>query len=62
LVNGVLTAIPIVWYNNDYNLGVRLTTIPIEDTMYSMLMLLLTITAYEFLKRRKRKQKNTLVV
>jgi lycopene cyclase domain-containing protein len=62
LVNGVLTAIPIVWYNNSYNLGVRLTTIPIEDTMYSMLMLLLTVSVYEFLKRRKRKQKNALVV
>ena len=62
LVNGVLTAIPIVWYNNNYNLGLRLTTIPIEDTMYSMLMLLLTITVYEYLKRRKQKQINTLVV
>jgi hypothetical protein len=41
---------------------VRLTTIPIEDTMYSMLMLLLTVSVYEFLKRRKRKQKNALVV
>jgi lycopene cyclase domain-containing protein len=62
LVNGVLTALPVVWYNNNYNLGVRLTTIPIEDTMYSMLMLLLTISVYELLRRRKPKQKNTLVV
>lgn len=53
LVNGVLTALPVVWYNNDYNLGVRLTTIPIEDTMYSMVMLLITITAYEYFQRRK---------
>ena len=56
IVNGVLTAIPIVWYNNAYNVGIRLTTIPIEDTMYSMLMLLITITIYEYLKRKNLKQ------
>ena len=52
VVNGVLTALPIVWYNNDHNLGIRLTTIPIEDTMYSMVMLLITITAFEFFRRK----------
>lgn len=62
LINGVLTALPVVWYNNNYNLGMRLTTIPIEDTMYSMLMLLLTISVYEVLRRRKLKQNNTLIV
>lgn len=55
LVNGVLTALPVVWYNNNHNLGIRLTTIPIEDTIYSMVMLLITITAYEYF-RRPRKQ------
>lgn len=54
LVNGILTAIPIVWYNNHYNLGHRLYTIPVEDAWYSMLLLLLPVTAYEFfLSRRK---------
>jgi lycopene cyclase domain-containing protein len=52
LVNGVLTAIPIVWYNNTYNLGIRLYTIPVEDAAYSMGMLLLTITVYEGPKAR----------
>ncbi|MGV3504118.1 MAG: lycopene cyclase domain-containing protein [Adhaeribacter sp.] len=55
LVNGVLTAIPIVWYADAYNLGIRLYTIPAEDTLYSMAMLLLTITAYEWGKRRNTK-------
>ncbi|WP_347156468.1 lycopene cyclase domain-containing protein [Pontibacter chitinilyticus] len=53
LVNGVLTYLPVVWYNNRYNLGIRLVSIPIEDVLYSMLMLLLTISIYEGILRRK---------
>lgn len=53
LVNGVLTYLPIVWYNNTYNLGLRIVSIPVEDTMYSMLMLLVTISLYEGIKQRK---------
>lgn len=53
LVNGVLTYLPIVRYNNDYNLGLRIFTIPIEDSMYSMLMLLLTISIYEGIRSRR---------
>ncbi|TXK44461.1 lycopene cyclase domain-containing protein [Pontibacter qinzhouensis] len=56
LVNGVLTYLPIVWYNNDYNLGLRIVSIPVEDTMYSMLMLLLTISVYEKLRQRQTKK------
>ncbi|ARS35901.1 lycopene cyclase domain-containing protein [Pontibacter actiniarum] len=54
LVNGVLTYLPIVWYNDSFNLGLRIVSIPVEDTMYSMLMLLLTISVYEALRQRKR--------
>jgi lycopene cyclase domain-containing protein len=53
LVNGVLTAVPIVWYNDQHNLSLRIGTIPVEDTLYSMLLLLLTITLYEWFKRKK---------
>jgi lycopene cyclase domain-containing protein len=52
LVNGVLTYLPVVVYNDAYNLGLRIVTIPVEDTMYSMLMLLLTISVYEGLRQR----------
>jgi lycopene cyclase domain-containing protein len=51
LVNGILTGWlldePIVWYNNAENLGVRLNTIPIEDSQYLLFFLLLTLTFYE---------------
>lgn len=51
LMNGILTGWllpePIVWYNNAENLGIRMNTIPIEDSQYLLFFLLLTITFYE---------------
>lgn len=47
VVNGILTAIPIVLYNNAENCGVRLYTIPIEDSMYSYVLLLMNSTIFE---------------
>jgi len=51
LVNGILTGWlldePIVWYNDAENLGIRINTIPIEDSVYLLFFLLLTITFYE---------------
>lgn len=56
LVNGILTGWllpePIVWYNDAENLGLRLNTIPIEDSMYLLFFLLLVTTFYE--RRLKR--------
>lgn len=56
IVNGILTGTilnePIVWYNNNENIGLRLGTIPVEDTIYSLLMLLTTTHFYEYFKSK----------
>lgn len=52
VVNGILTALPVVWYNDAHNLGIRLYTIPLDDTVYCMLLLLGNITIYEFFRSR----------
>ena len=50
IVNGFLTALPVVIYNDQHNLQLRLYTIPLEDVFYGMLLIMLTIIGYE---RRK---------
>lgn len=53
IVNGILTYLPVVWYNDAHNLGIRIFSIPIEDTMYSLLLLLMNVWLYEGIKGRK---------
>ncbi|HET9957170.1 MAG TPA: lycopene cyclase domain-containing protein [Polyangiaceae bacterium] len=52
LMNGVLTGSfiegQVVWYSNEHILGVRIGTIPVEDSYYSLFMLLTTILVYEW--------------
>ena len=52
IVNGFLTAMPVLIYNEAENLGIRVGTIPLEDFFYSMLMLLMNITIYEHLQQK----------
>lgn len=53
IVNGFLTAIPVVIYNDSENLGIRIYTIPFEDAFYGMLLVLMNIVGYEKLKSRR---------
>ena len=54
IVNGILTSIPIVMYNNAENMAFRIGTIPFEDHFYSMSMLLINIRWFEYFKSRRR--------
>lgn len=52
VVNGLLTSIPVVWYNNAENLGIRIYTVPLEDFIYLMGLLLPSVNIYQLLLRR----------
>lgn len=52
VVNGLLTYLPVVWYNDAQNLGLRMGSIPIEDSAYFLSMMLLVMMAYEPLKKK----------
>lgn len=58
IVNGILTGSwiseEVVWYNSNEIIGVRLGTIPVEDSMYGMLLLLAITSLYEYLIRTKK--------
>jgi len=56
IVNGFLTAIPVVLYNDTENLGIKIYSIPFEDTFYGMLLVLMNIVLYEKLKNAPAKR------
>jgi lycopene cyclase domain-containing protein len=48
VINGLLTAIPVVLYNDNENLATRIYTIPVEDVFYGMLLIMMNVVGYEF--------------
>lgn len=59
IVNGLLTGTgldaPVVWYNNNENLSLRVLTIPVEDFFYGMELVFLNLLVYQKLKLPNRK-------
>jgi lycopene cyclase domain-containing protein len=54
IVNGLLTSIPIVMYNDAENVAFRVGTIPFEDHFYSLSMLLINILLFEYFRKKAR--------
>ena len=53
IVNGLLTWLPVVQYDDRQNLHLRVGTIPVEDFLYSAILLLMNVTIYEWLMKKK---------
>ena len=64
IVNGLLTGsfIPeeVVFYDDTQNLGIRLGTIPVEDMVYGLLMLLMNVTWFEYFRNRFNRSVNRI--
>ena len=58
IVNGILTGScidePVVWYNNFENMGIRMGTIPVEDTFYGFLLISSIIQIFEFFESKNK--------
>ena len=59
IVNGVLTGSwiesQVVWYNNAENLGLRMGTIPVEDSIYTYSMILMNLFLFEYFSLNHKK-------
>jgi lycopene cyclase domain-containing protein len=53
IVNGILTGIPVVMYNDAENSGFRVGTIPFEDHFYSFSLLLMNVMFFEYFRKNK---------
>jgi len=52
LFKGILNSLPVVLYNNEYNLGIQIYGVPVEDFGYFFLLMLINITIFEYLRER----------
>lgn len=56
IINGILTGSfieeQVVWYDNNHNLSLRIFTIPVEDVIYGLFLVLMNVTFFEYFRRR----------
>jgi lycopene cyclase domain-containing protein len=56
IVNGLLTGSfieeQIVWYDNTQNMGIRMFTIPVEDSVYAFTMILTPLVLTEYFEKK----------
>lgn len=52
VVNGLLTSLPIIWYNPTDIMGISMMTMPVEDFVYFFLLLLMVTDFYQVLLAR----------
>lgn len=56
IVNGLLTGSfieeQVVWYDDTQNLGIRLFTIPVEDSIYGLLLIMMNVTFMEHFRKK----------
>jgi len=53
IVNYFLTSFPVVWYNENEIIGLRIITIPVEDFFYHFNLISFYLIAYNYFKEKK---------
>ena len=55
-VNGYLTSRPIVLYDSERNLGIRILSMPVEDFFFGFSVMTTTLLFWEFFKKKRMAQ------
>jgi lycopene cyclase domain-containing protein len=53
IINGVLTGVPVVRYDESAIIGLRVVYAPVEDLLFGFAMVVLTLTTWVWLGRRR---------
>jgi lycopene cyclase domain-containing protein len=53
IINGVLTGVPVVSYDRSAIIGLRVVYAPVEDLLFGFAMVVLTLTTWVWLGRRR---------
>jgi lycopene cyclase domain-containing protein len=56
IANGILTSLPVVLYDDARNLGLRVGTIPVEDFVYSLTMLVLAFALFDLFSAARQRR------